>query len=150
VRSYELGLFGIADVVQQKRDAPPVPIEYKRGRSKRNDCDRVQLCAQALCLEEMMARPVPQGELFYGKPRRRVVVEMSVELRRLTIDSAKRLHALLESRRTPPADPGPKCDRCSLQSLCLPRLKRHGSARAAFDYILESLVPDPTREGTDR
>jgi CRISPR-associated exonuclease Cas4 len=141
VHSYELGLFGIADVVATKGSESPVPVEYKRGRHKKNDCDRVQLCAQAICLEEMTGRAVTRGEIFYGKVRRRVPVEMSPDLRRLTIDTAMRLHALIRSRHTPPAEPGRKCDRCSLQGLCLPRLGRFGSARVAFDRMLDAVVP---------
>lgn len=147
LRSFELGLFGVADVVQWTRGEPPVPIEYKRGRPKKNDCDRVQLCAQTLCLEEMTGLPVARGDLFYGKTRRRVAVAISPELRRLTIEAASRLHELIRSRRTPPAEPGPKCDRCSLRPLCLPQLGRRGSARSAFDRILDSLVTaDPAEE----
>ena len=70
LRSFELGLCGVADIVQQKPGEPPLPVEYKRGRPKKNDCDRVQLCAQALCLEEMTKQTIPRGELFYGKTRR--------------------------------------------------------------------------------
>jgi CRISPR-associated exonuclease Cas4 len=149
LRSFELGLFGIADVIQRKRGEPAIPVEYKRGRPKKNDCDRVQLCAQALCLEEMTREIVPHGELFYGKTRRRIVVEMTPELRDTTSKCARQLHELIESRRTPPAVPGAKCERCSLQSLCLPRLGRRGSARLGFEAILESMLsfsddePDP-------
>src|SRR4051794_26892766 len=71
LRSAELGLFGIADVVQRSPGKPPVPVEYKRGRPKPHDADRVQLCAQALCLEEMLGVRIPDGEIFYGKTRRR-------------------------------------------------------------------------------
>jgi len=140
LRSLELGLFGVADVVQWRPGEPPVPVEYKRGRPKKNDCDRVQLCAQALCLEEMTGQPVPLGELFYGKTRRRVAVEMSPGLRRLTAEATARLHDLIRAGRTPPAEPGPKCDRCSLRELCLPHLGRRGSARSAFDRLLDSVV----------
>lgn len=141
LRSYELGLCGVADVVQQKRGEPLLPVEYKRGRPKKNDCDRVQLCAQALCLEEMTGESVPLGELFYGKIRRRVPVEMTAELRHLTITTAARLHDLIQSRSTPRAEPGPKCDHCSLKSLCLPHLSRLGSAQGAFDHLLNTIVP---------
>lgn len=145
LRSLYYGLYGVADVVEQARGGPARPVEYKRGRPKSNDCDRVQLCAQALCLEEMTGRVVPQGEIFYGANRRRVAVEMSPELRRLTAEACSRLHDLVRGRRTPPADPGPKCDRCSLRALCLPRLGRSGSARGAFDSLLDALVAeDPT------
>jgi CRISPR-associated exonuclease Cas4 len=73
---------------------------------------------------------------------------MSSELRRLTIDTALRLHTLIRSRRTPPAEPGRKCDRCSLLGLCLPRLGRLGSARAAFDRLLDAVVPAAADPGT--
>jgi CRISPR-associated exonuclease Cas4 len=141
LHSYELGLFGIADVVAAKPNESPVPVEYKRGRPKKNDCDRVQLCAQALCLEEMTGLCITRGEIFYGKNRRRVPVEMSPELRALTIATTVRLHDLIRARRTPPAEPGRKCDRCSLQGLCLPRLGRVGSARVAFDRLLDAVIP---------
>ncbi|RUL83502.1 CRISPR-associated protein Cas4 [Tautonia sociabilis] len=151
LRSLELGLFGVADVVRWSAGEAPVPVEYKRGRPKKNDCDRVQLCAQALCLEEMTGRPVPLGELFNGTTRRRVAVEMSAGLRDLTAGAAARLHELVRSGRTPPADPGPKCDRCSLRGLCLPRLRlgRSRSARSEFDRLLDALdSPDlADREG---
>ena len=144
LRHFELGLCGVADIVQQKPGEPLLPVEYKRGRPKKNDCDRVQLCAQALCLEEMTGELVPRGELFYGKTRRRVVVEMTPELRDLTAEAARRFRVLIEDRRTPPAIFGPKCERCSLQSLCLPRLPRQGSAGQGFDAMLATIVPSPS------
>lgn len=151
LHSRALGLFGVADVVAVGKGEPPEPVEYKRGRPKKNDCDRVQLCAQALCLEEMTGRHVAQGAIFYGKTRRRVPVAFTPELRRLTCDCAARLHALIRDRRTPPPEPGRKCDRCSLQDLCLPRLGRLGSAHDAFNHLLDAVVlgttdpepPDP-------
>ena len=146
VHSRELGLFGIADVIATKGSDPPLPVEYKRGRPKKNDCDRVQLCAQALCLEEMTGLVIPRGEIFYGKLRRRVVVELTPELRRRTTDAANRLRALIDSRRTPAAEPGRKCERCSLLGLCLPRLGRLGSTRDAFDNLLNDLVPGASAE----
>ena len=146
LRNFELGLCGVADIVQQKRSEPPLPVEYKRGRPKKHDCDRVQLCAQALCLEEMTQQTVPRGELFYGKTRKRVVVEMTPELRDLTTQAARRLRLLVESRKTPPAVYGKKCDRCSLQSLCLPRLGGGGSASQGFDALLATIVPISPQE----
>jgi CRISPR-associated exonuclease Cas4 len=149
LRSLELGLHGVADIVQQKRGEPLLPVEYKRGRRKSNDCDRVQLCAQALCLEEMTGETIPRGELFYGKTRHRVVVEMTSELRALTVQTAQRLHSLIESGRTPNAIYGRKCDRCSLQALCRPRLGRCGSAREAFDSLLATIVRSSTSDQAD-
>ena len=150
LRSFELGLFGIADIVQQKPGEPLLLVEYKRGRPKKNDCDRVQLCAQALCLEEMTHQPIPRGELFYGETRRRVVVELTQELRDITTQATQRLRQLVESRRTPPAIFGPKCDRCSLEPLCLPRLVRGcgDSASQSFDALLAKIVPPTIQANT--
>lgn len=150
VRSLTLGLFGVADVVRYEKgaDAPIVPVEYKRGRPKKNDCDRVQLCAQALCLEEMHGRSLPFGEIFYGKTKRRVRVEFTPELRRTTVDATARLHDLVRSGRTPPADPGPKCDRCSLRELCLPRLGGRVARKAySFDREIDALLASPSFPG---
>ncbi len=141
LRSFALGLFGASDVVRRRPGEPPVPVEYKRGRPKKNDCDRVQLCAQALCLEEMTGQAVPRGELFYNETRKSVVIELTPELRALTTASSDRLHRMVRDRITPPAEPGRKCRRCSLLELCRPDLARLGSARSAFDRTLDSLIP---------
>lgn len=146
VRSLELGLFGIADVARYERGVGGsiVPIEYKRGRPKKNDCDRVQLCAQALCLEEMHGRPIPFGEIFYGKIRRKVRVEFTPELRQTTKGAAARLHELIRSGRTPPAELGPKCARCSLRGVCMPKLGGGVVSRAKqFDRAVDALLADP-------
>jgi CRISPR-associated exonuclease Cas4 len=142
VRSLELGLFGVADVVRIGRGGDVLPVEYKRGRPKRNPCDRVQLCAQALCLEEMLGVSIAHADLFYGKTRRHVRVPLDDELRQLTRESAERLHRLIASGRTPAAEPGPKCERCSLRVLCMPELSaRLGAVRA---YIERTLAGSPT------
>ena len=126
LRSLRLGLVGKADVVEFRSHesaaalSKPFPVEYKRGRPKRHDADRVQLCAQALCLEEMLGVAVPAGALFYGRTRRRFDVSLDEALRRLTEETAQRLHALIAAGRTPRAVREPKCDSCSLLNLCLP------------------------------
>lgn len=144
VRSLALGLFGIADVVRWEAGGPAaqvVPVEYKRGRPKANDCDRVQLCAQALCLEEMLGRSLPFGEIFYGRTRRRVRVEFTPDLRRTTIQSVTRLHELVRSRQAPRAEYGRKCGRCSLLELCMPRLTgRAPTSSRDFDRALDALL----------
>ena len=84
VRSLQLGVFGIADVVEVRDEGALYPVEYKRGRPKGHRADQVQLCAQALCLEEMLGGPVPEGALFYGRSRRRRVVVFDSDLRALT------------------------------------------------------------------
>ncbi len=121
LRSLRLGLVGKADVVEF-HDGKPYPVEHKRGHNKANDCDRVQLCAQALCLEEMLGQPVPEGALFYGEPRRRTVVVLDEALRVETETAAARLHELMDAGQTPPAvyDKA-KCERCSLLDICKPR-----------------------------
>lgn len=150
VRSLELGLFGIADVARYERGVGDsiIPVEYKRGRPKTNDCDRVQLCAQALCLEEMHGASIPFGEIFYGKTRRKVRVEFAPELRRATVEAAARLHALIRSGRTPSAEFGPKCERCSLRGVCMPRLGGGVASRAKqFDRAVDALLAAPLLPG---
>jgi len=125
MRSLRLGLIGKADVVEyHKMDDGtwmPFPVEYKRGKPKIDNCDKVQLCAQALCLEEMLDVEIPCGALFYGKKRRRTDVVFDGALRQQTENAAMRLHELIESGRTPKPVYAPKCDSCSLMEICLPK-----------------------------
>ena len=124
LRSLQLGLSGVADVVEFGPDAGDVyPVEYKRGRSKRANCDRIQLCAQAMALEEMLDVVVTAGALFYGKTRRREAVAFDAALRGETGRAAARLHQLVDARHTPQAHyDASKCDACSLINLCMPSL----------------------------
>lgn len=146
LRSLRLGLTGIADVVEmhEERDVNgtirlrPFPVEYKRGRPKRGDWDLVQLCAQAICLEEMIGGTVPEGAIFYGQPRRRKKVEFDKRLRKETEDAAVRLHELVASGRTPPARYEKKCDNCSLLHLCMPKIAAEG--KNVERYIERSLL----------
>ncbi|OGV41730.1 MAG: CRISPR-associated protein Cas4 [Lentisphaerae bacterium GWF2_49_21] len=129
MKSTNLGLSAKADIVEFHRNTEgkwiPYPVEYKRGKPKANRCDEVQLCAQALCLEEMMGVPIPEGSLFYGKTRHRHVVHFDEELRNLTIGTIERLHKLIDERKTPsPVYEKEKCDNCSLQELCMPKAMR--------------------------
>ena len=125
IRCLRLGLVGKADVVEFHRQADgswwPYPVEHKRGRRKEEDWDRVQLCAQALCLEEMLDVPVPDGALFYGKEQRRGAVAIGDALRRKTEEVAAAVHRMLSEGRTPPPEYASKCDSCSLVNICLPR-----------------------------
>ncbi len=123
LRSLVLGLFGQADVVEFHSDASAravYPIEYKRGRPKTGDEDRVQLCAQAMCLEEMLGMAIPVGAIFYGKTRRRINVIFDDTLRHRTRQAAADLHAMIRSGTTPIAGREKKCDRCSLLHICMP------------------------------
>lgn len=137
-----LGLTGVADVVEFRApDDRPYPVEYKRGKPKAHRADEVQLCAQALCLEEMFGVPVPEGALYYGEPRRRTVVALDEPLRRLTEDTAAAVRVLFETGRTPPPVYGArKCGACSLIDLCQPkRLSRPpGVARWLAGQLDES------------
>jgi CRISPR-associated exonuclease Cas4 len=139
LRSLRLGLVGKADLVELHHVPDgawrPFPVEYKRGRPKLHHADWVQLCAQALCLEEMLGTPVPAGALFYGQTRRRQDVRFTDDLRRETGEAAARLHRLLDSGVTPQPVREPKCDRCSLIDLCLPDAPSH-SARRFLDSLL--------------
>lgn len=138
LRSLRLGLVGKADVVEfHPGEGPesrprPFPVEYKRGQPKSHDADRVQICAQALCLEEMLGIAVPAGALFYGRTRRRLDVSFDAALRRLTEETARRLHALVVEGQTPKAVREPKCDSCSLLDLCLPDALRPRLSAARF------------------
>ena len=154
LRSLRLGLVGRADVVEFRRLAAgnpesegaqlpglegswrPYPVETKRGRPKKNHCDEVQLCAQALCLEEMLGVTLPEGALFYGKKRRRKEVRFDPTLRRLTEETALRVHQQLDRGLTPPAVRDKRCDRCSLMERCLPSSPSL-SARAYLEGCFE-------------
>ena len=124
VASRRLGLAGVADVVEFPQvggHEVPFPIEHKRGKPKLHRADEVQLCAQALCLEEMMGVPVPHGTLFYAETRRRVVVPFDAELRTLTEATASELARVLASGTTPPPTAHKsRCRACSLHELCRP------------------------------
>jgi CRISPR-associated exonuclease Cas4 len=124
VRSYALGVIGRADVVEfhpaDGQAERPVPVEHKRGRPKRHDGDRVQLCAQGIALEEMLAVPVPAGVLFYGQQRRRLEVAFDDALRARTLAVAQEVRALLAAGRTPAPVPCPACPKCSLKPRCWP------------------------------
>ncbi|MCF8056918.1 MAG: CRISPR-associated protein Cas4 [Desulfocapsa sp.] len=126
IRSLRLGLIGRADIVefhlQDNGIWQPYPVEYKRGRPKKDDSDRVQLCAQGLCLEEMLNCEVTEGALYYGQKKRRQNIPFDAKLRKIATDTAERLHILLDSNRTPPPEYTKKCESCSFISQCLPKI----------------------------
>ncbi|NTV30062.1 MAG: CRISPR-associated protein Cas4 [Candidatus Omnitrophica bacterium] len=145
LRSLALGLIGKADVVEFHRPADgkvwtPFPVEYKRGKPKADNCDRVQLCAQALCLEEMLAVDVPAGALFYGKTRRREDVAFDAALRVETSDMTRRLHEFVRAGVTPSAVYDVKCEACSLIALCRPRAMER---RLSVEAYLRSSREEP-------
>ena len=138
LRSLKLGLVGKADVVEFHRTNNglwlPFPVEYKRGKPKKDNCDRVQLCAQAICLEEMLNVSMPGGALFYGQTRRREDVVFDEGLRSETVEIAQKVHELISSGVTPKAEYARKCDKCSLVELCMP--KTCGKARSVRRYLM--------------
>ncbi len=128
IRSSRLGLIGQADVVEFHHEKDgiwrPYPVEYKRGKTKPQDWDRVQLCAQALCLEEMLCLEVPSGAIYYDQHRRRERVEFDRELREKTEKAAFRAAEIIFSGVLPVAKQGARCRRCSLAEICLPRAQK--------------------------
>lgn len=133
-----LGVFGVADVVEMREGGGPYPIEYKRGRPKAHRADEVQLCAQAICLEEMLATEVVKGSLFYGQTQRRQTVEFDEELRALTRSVAKSTRELLmQSDLPPPTYERRKCMHCSLVDVCRPRLSRVRDVDSWLDKAIE-------------
>src|SRR3989304_7421578 len=128
IRSLRLGLIGKADVVEFHRmddgTGMPFPVEYKRGKPKMDDCDKVQLCAQAICLEEMLNVEIKKGALYYGRTRRREDVVFDEKLWRGTGEGAGKKQDLIESGTTPKPEYSKKCKKCSLYELCMPRVSR--------------------------
>lgn len=121
LRSLALGVAGKADAVEFRGRPPkPFPVEYKRGKPKAHRADEVQLCAQAICLEEAFGTTILEGALFYGVTRRRQPVAFDAGLRALTTEVAASARAMIASGLTPPPVKTPACRRCSLESLCQP------------------------------
>lgn len=164
LRSLRLGLTGVADVVEfhHEEGAPethvrlpktrgrwrPFPVEYKRGRPKKDNVDAVQLCAQAFCLEEMLDVAIADGALFYGKTRRRQNIAFTNDLRSETEELAIRLRALINSNETPPARRQPKCDQCSLLAQCRPEATNRRGVDNYMDKQIDAILgddPQPTR-----
>ena len=135
VASPVLGLQGVCDVVEFTASSEgvqlpgregrylPAPVEYKRGKVKQDPCDEAQLCAQAMCLEYMLAVPVPVGYLYYGRTRHRVLVKISDELRRLVEKASEEMHAYYARGYTPSVKTSRACRSCSLADVCLPALQ---------------------------
>jgi len=144
LRSLRLGLIAKADVVEFHRDIEcpdniwqPFPVEYKRGKPKKDNYDKVQLCGQAMCLEEMLGVEIPAGALFYGKTRRRQDVDFDIVLRRETEDAAKRFHELVDSGHTPKPVYKKKCGNCSMYDLCMPKIVE--KARSINSYLVDAI-----------
>jgi CRISPR-associated exonuclease Cas4 len=142
LRSLRLGLIGKADVVEfhcmEGGAWRPFPVEYKLGKPKPDECDKVQLCAQALCLEEMLGVGVPSGAIFYGRTRHRLEVPLDDALREETEKAARQAHELIKSGITPKPVYTKKCKSCSLIDRCLPQaLQKKRSVHGYLKQVLE-------------
>lgn len=148
ISSHELGVSGQCDVVefQQAENGVtlygydgnwnPVPVEYKHGKPKENNADELQLCAQAICLEEMFQTVIPEGYLFYGENRRRSHVDFTEDLREEVKKMTKEMHELFQRGHTPNVKPTKQCKACSLENLCVPKLQKTMKVR---EYIQQGI-----------
>lgn len=148
VQSRQLGITGICDVVEFVRDPSgiplageegrflPYPVEYKRGKPKRDDTDRSQLIAQLMCLEEMLACELSLGYLFYDEIKHRVEVFVTPEDKAKVRDTILEMHQYFQRKHTPRAKAGPKCQNCSLHGICLPELTDRRSVASYMESRL--------------
>ena len=153
VFSRALGVSGACDVVEFRSDPDgvalagregrylPVPIEYKRGSPKEHAADELQLCCQAMCLEEMLLCSVERGYLYYGETRRRQEVVLTEELRAQVRTVTEEMHAYMRKGYTPKVKTGKHCKACSLSELCLPQLMKSRPVGAYIDRCLKGDAP---------
>lgn len=149
VASATLGVSGKCDVVEFYADGNgialhnwegfwrPCPIEYKRGHAKIENADCVQLCCQAMCLEEMLGCSIDLGYLYYGQMKRREKVVFDKELRQQTMDALQEMHLLFKKQYTPKGKKGKHCDSCSLKEICLPKMRSNLSVKKYVDEYIE-------------
>lgn len=149
IHSASLGISGQCDVLEYHKSEEgitlhgkdglwqPYPIEYKKGEPKDVPADRLQLCAQAMCLEEMLCCDINSGALFYGEIRRRETVEFSDELRNTVRDYLSEMHEYAKKGYTPKVKPTKSCNACSLKELCLPTMLKQTSAKKYISDMLE-------------
>ena len=147
--SREMGVSGECDVVEFHRCEDGIklhghrgtfsvyPIEYKKGKPKLTEEDRLQLVAQALCLEEMFSTNIQEGALFYGETRRREVLEITEDLRQEVRGMFREMHQYFERKYTPKVKYSKACDACSLKEICLPKLGKSGSVKTYIEQMLK-------------
>lgn len=155
VHSSRLNATGICDVVEFHQTPEgvelagydgcwlPYPVEYKRGSPKPHDADELQLCAQAMCLEEMLMVSIPEGSLYYGETRRRTRIIFSEEMRRRVSELLEEMHQYTKRGYTPRPKPTKGCNACSLKEICLPKLQRTSSVSG---YIRQHIGEDSSCE----
>ena len=151
VTSERLNVTGVCDVVEFHRSEEgvsivgqtdkwiPYPVEYKHGSPKEHDADALQLCGQAMCLEEMFSTEIPEGALFYGETRRREIVKITQELRTEVQDMFLEMHQYYQRGYTPKSKYSKACQSCSLKDICLPKMNRSGSVK---EYISKRLTEE--------
>ena len=152
VFSPTLGVSGQCDVLEYRRGEAgipirgkeglwqPFPVEYKRGSPREDTGDALQLCGQAMCLEEMLCCAIPEGALYYGEIRRRVPVAFTEELREEVRQMLAQMHELYHRGHTPKVKPTKSCNACSLKELCLPKLMK---SRSVSDYLKKAMEEAP-------
>ena len=150
VFSRRLGITGACDIVEfRQSDAGvplhgragawlPYPVEYKHGAPKQADADRLQLCAEAMCLEEMLACSIPEGALFYQQTKHRERVRLDESLRDQIVAMSGEMHDLFARGHTPNIKPSKSCRACSLRDICLPKLARSRSAKQFIDEVMRA------------
>jgi CRISPR-associated exonuclease Cas4 len=159
LKSKKLGLYGMADIVEFSYTIDqiqgikiegkngfwkPRPIEYKRGKPKTDDIDNVQLCAQAICLEEMLNISISSGSLFYGETKRRLEVKFTNELRTKVLEFSSEMHGMFNDGKTPLPYFTKKCNKCSLLNLCNPKISNR--AKNIDNYIERMLKAKENNE----
>lgn len=151
VFSSTLGVSGQCDVLEYHRNTTgipirgkegfwqPYPVEYKRGSPRADTGDTLQLCGQAICLEEMLCCDIPEGALYYGEIRRRVPVQFTEELRGQVQELLAQMHDLYRRGYTPKVKPSKSCNACSLKELCLPKLMKNRSVATYLKDAMEGI-----------
>ena len=149
--SRSLGITGACDVVELHKSSEgvnifgreekykPVPVEYKRGKPKEDESDSLQLCAQAMCLEEMLLCEIPEAFLFYGETKRRLKVPLDIKLRERVRAIVKEMHEYYDKRYTPKVKQSKRCKSCSMNELCIPKLCQNPSA---INYIRKNIMEE--------
>ncbi len=149
VHSWELGISGECDVVEFYKSEEGislfkydglyevVPVEYKRGKPKKNEVDMLQLAAQAMCLEEMLCCEIPKGYLYYGETRHRTLVELSKELKQKVRELFKEMHQYYNRGYTPKVKRTKGCNACSIKDLCLPMLEKNREVGAYISQAID-------------
>lgn len=153
VYSRTLGINGVCDIVELHKFSGGIkitgreglyklfPVEYKRGNPKQDECDQLQLCAQAMCLEEMLLCEIPMAYMFYGETKHRQMVELTTYLRERVKSMLAEMHEIYKRRHTPKAKITKSCKACSLFDICMPKLFKSPSVRQYIKNSINDCIP---------